>query len=183
MEALACGTVADCVTDDGWFAYGAGVALWLNRYMAVEVNYLRPSDAKTEGRGTGYRFDSTFEAHVFSFGAKAGAVAGPVRIYGRGGANYQRSTLSTNQTVDDRTVTIDGVETVREGGTQALGLRTAGWAWYAGGGAEIWMTRWLAAYGEVERAVLKGEDRDDGEALLDDTLMGVFFGIRVRIGG
>ena len=104
-----------------------------------------------------------------------------MRFYGKVGGNYQRSLYTSSQTVEDTPVTVDDVTTVYEGGSITSDYETDGWSWYFGGGAEAWFKARFAVYGEVGWLGLKGEDRHDGEGVLDDKLTVFLFGARVKL--
>ena len=139
----------------------------------------------SSGSGQGFRFDGSFKADIFTAAGKVGVPLGPVRLYGKVGGAYQRSTTNTTQIMEARTVTVDGVEETIPGGTAQYNLRTAGWGWIFGGGGEVWFSPAFAVYGEFGRLALKGSSREDenAEGLVDDRMYTVFFGIRLRVGG
>ncbi len=180
--AVACGSVQPCAGGDLKSAYAAGAAYWITRYIAAEAGYVKPATINVNGSGDTFRFNSAFEAHVFTVAGKAGVPIGPVRVYGQVGMNYHRALFTTTQTNDDVTVTIDDVEQTIKGGTQTFELRTGGWNWVFGGGAEAWVTRRLAIYAEAGRARLKGSTLDTGEGGIDDRATFVLVGARVHIG-
>jgi hypothetical protein len=134
------------------------------------------------GSGEGFRFTSAFDVEMATVAGTVGVPVGAVRMYGKIGTNYQRSTFSTTQSHDPQTIVVDGVEQTIQGTSQTLVLNTSGWGWYYGGGVETWITRSIGLYGEVSRATLKGEPDNGGEGLIDDALTSVFLGLRVRIG-
>jgi len=179
----ACGiNVPTCSSDGSGFGYGLGAAFWFRPFFAAEATWLRPAEMTAEGSGTGYRFTTSLDARVLSVSGVLGIPSGPVRIYGKGGANYHQAMLTTTQTIDDQTRTIDGVELVIPGATQVLERRTGGWGWQFGGGAEFWANRWVGVFGEFGWTKLKGSDLDNGEAVMDDRVMSLMLGARVRIG-
>lgn len=180
--AVACGTQASCSGGGYGGAYTGGVEFWPLRFVGVEATFLRPLQVTTSGSGTNHRFTSDLDAHAFTVSGKAGLPLGPVRIYGRFGTAYHGATITTSQTYDDRTVTVDGVEQTIPGGTQTSAVETKGWGLTYGGGLELWVSPWLAIYGDAGRTAFKG-DFQDAEGLIDDTLTSFLFGARVRIGG
>lgn len=179
---IACGNVSDCAVEGSGFAYTAGASLWLSRYVAAEVGYLRPRELTAEGRAEGYRFTSSLDAHVVAVDGKVGVPAGRVRIYGQGGTNYHRALFSTTQTIEERTRTAGDVTITIPGGTQTFELRTAGWGWQFAGGLELWLAPAVALYGQAGRVSLKGSSRDNTEGELSDVFSYGVAGVRVRIG-
>jgi hypothetical protein len=179
--AYACGTVEGCNGDGSGFGFEGGVEYWLLPWLGAEVSLLKPANMNAEGSGTNYRFDTTLETSVVTISGKVGIPAGPMRFYGKAGANYHRALHTTNQTIDDTTVTVDEVTTVFTGGTQTFDYRTGGWGWNFGGGAEAWFKTRFALYGEVDFIFLKGEDLDTGEGVLEDRVTMFMFGGRLRI--
>ena len=98
--------------------------------------------------------------------------------------NYHSATLTTQQTNDEvTTTTADGVTLIAKGGTQTFELKTKGWGWSFGGGAEIWLARRFGIYAEASRMRLKGSEVEDGEGVLEDYSNALIAGARFRIGG
>lgn len=180
---LACGNVADCNSDGSGLAYSAGAALWITRFLAVEAAFLKPPDATVTGTGDGLQFDSALDLKLFTLAGKVAVPLGPVRIYGKGGANYHRGNGTTTQTIDDTTVTVGGVVTTVKGGTQTFELKTDGWGWLYGGGIEAWVTGSFALYGEAGYTAAKGKSMSGGEGEIDERVTYAVAGVRVRIGG
>jgi hypothetical protein len=110
-----------------------------------------------------------------------GGAAGPVRLYGKAGVSFYRGTVTITQTIDDVTLTEDGVSEVVPGGTETSEVTSEGWGWTFGGG-EVWMNRYVGAYGELTFAWLNDDPAENSDAALDDRLMSIFFGLRVHIG-
>jgi hypothetical protein len=181
--AIACGNVTDCSGKGSRPGFTAGADYWLTRFLAAEATYVRPSNMTARGTESTYRFDSSVNAHVFTAAGKVGAPIGIVRIYGRVGADYHRATTASAETIDDRTITIDGVDQTIKGGTQSFELKTRGWGWLFGGGMEVWASRSVAIYGDINFASLKGHPKDDKERRMDDRLALFFLGLRFHIGG
>jgi hypothetical protein len=179
---FACGNVPDCSIDDSGIGFTASAAYWISKYLAAEFTYVKPGDMTAKGAGGTYRFESTLDAHVFNIAGKIGGPVGPMRLYGMGGTNYHRATFATSQTIDDAKAVIDGVEHTIPGGTQVLEFRTAGWGWTFGGGAEVWISRWLGIYADFSRMAIKGSDQDDGEWAIDDGMTTILIGARIHIG-
>jgi hypothetical protein len=186
--AVACGSVAGCTGDLTGVAFTGGAEFWFTRFLAAEATYLKPSDVTATGEGDLYRFHTIFGTHVFTFAGKLGVQAGPVRIYGKGGATYHRASSTTTQTIDDRTVTVgdptvgDTTEEIVKGGTQVFQLETSGWGWMFGGGLEGWVSPTLALYAEGGYDQIRGDDRTVGEGLIRDRAIYIVTGIRVHIG-
>ncbi len=181
--AQACGTVSPCSGDTAWGALTGGITFWIAPFLAAEVGYTKPAQLSVEGSSDRYRFNSDLDVHVMTIAGKVGAPIGAFRLYGHGGANYQRGTMGTTQTIDDLTITVDGAPQIVPGGTQTFELKTAGWGWQAGGGLEVWLSRSLGLYVEAGRMTLKGPEVDGGEGEMDDHLTTVFIGARFRLGG
>ncbi|MBP1634094.1 MAG: hypothetical protein H6Q10_668 [Acidobacteria bacterium] len=183
LEGLACGGVTDCTANTFRPGFSVGGAYWPSQYFGLEGGFLMPSDATVTGSGTNYKFDTNLDSQVITASAVVGIPVGRVRFYGRGGATHHRATLHTTQTMDTRTIKIDGEDVVVEGGTQAFELRTAGWGWLFGGGMEAWLSRRFAIFGEGNYAALKGGARDDGEGEMDERITTLTVGVRFRLGG
>ena len=179
--AYACGNVESCDGDSAWGALNAGVNYWLAPFLAAEVSYTKPAQLDFTGEGTGFTFTSFTDAYAVSVAAKAGLPVRALRFYGQIGATYHEATSATTQTAPPRTITVDGVEQTIEGGTQNFQLKTAGWGWAFGGGAEGWITQRFAIFGEVGRLSLRGDAEDAEEGEMDDALTTVTFGVRLRI--
>jgi hypothetical protein len=180
--AIACGTGASCSGGDSSHALAAGATYWIRPFLAAEASFLRPAKLTVTGSGSNFDFDTTLDVEVFNIVGKVGIPAGPMRFYGQFGGAYHRAVFSTRQTVDDATITVDGVDQTIPGGTQTFALETAGWGMTFGGGAEAWINRYLAAYGEINRTQIKGSPKDDGEGTMDDGLTTFMFGVRLRLG-
>jgi hypothetical protein len=180
--AFACGNVSSCNGSDSRITYALGGTLWLSRYIGAEGAYVQPADVKATGTGSNYRFNSKLEAHFFSASGKVGIPAGRARIYGQAGTNYHRGSMSTNQTNDDRQLTINGVATTVPGGTQNIKIRTGGWGWQFGGGLEIWMKKSVGIYGEFGRTRIKGDSVEGPEGDLSDYVTTILAGMRFKIG-
>jgi hypothetical protein len=181
--AEACGGLTPCGGDTAWGALTGGVTYWIAPFLAAEVGYVKPAQLKVEGSSDRYRFTSDLDAHIVTIAGKVGAPIGIFRIYGHAGANYQRGTMGTTQTIDDLTITVNGAPQTVPGGSQTFELKTAGWGWLAGGGLEVWLSRSLGLYAEAGRMTLKGPEADGGEGEMDDNLTTVFIGARFRLGG
>jgi hypothetical protein len=181
---VACGIDTSCANDQNQLSFRFGGEYWLRRYLAVSVSYLKPLAATAEGAGSDYRFSSTLNPNVLTFTGKIGAPFGRFRPYGEVGADYNWTTLSTTETINDKTLTlVDGSTTVVPGGTQSFELKTEGWNWTWGAGAEFWLTTKAAVFGEFSWVRATGKASGGGEGELDETLTSVFVGLRIRLGG
>ena len=180
---VACGvaTVA-CTGSDRRPALRVGGDYWFAPFLAVSASYLKPMNATADGSGSNDRFNTSLAPHVATLTGKVAIPVGRFRIYVEGGATYHRATFSTTETIDDQIITVDGVTQTITGGTQTFEWKTDGWGWVLGGGAEAWISRSLAIFGEAGRAKLKGSAVGGGEGALDETLTYVVGGIRLRIG-
>ena len=178
---IACGNVTPC-TDGGYSGgYSAGAAFWFTRYTAAEASYVKPGDAIASGSGATYRFNGSLETQLLNLSGLVGVPAGPVRFYGKAGANHAWATTTATQTIDDRTVTVNGVDQVIAGGTQTNISEARGWAWTFGGGIEAWVTSRLGIYGEFGRTAVKGTEVGGGEGVLDDRMTSYTVGARLRV--
>jgi hypothetical protein len=186
--AVACGSMANCTGDLTQVAYTGGAEFWFTKFLSAEATYLKPTDVTATGDGDYYRFNSILSTHIFTFAGKLGVQAGPVRIYGKGGATYHRALSTTTETIDDRTVTVgdptvgDTTEEIVKGGTQVFQLETSGWGWMFGGGLEGWVSPTLAFYMEGGYDKIRGGDRSNGEGQIRDRVIYAVMGIRVHIG-
>ncbi len=164
---VACGSATPCSGDDSGLAYTGAVTYWITRFLGVEGSYVKPSSMTAEG-GSTFTFDSTLEADLWTVAAVIGAPIGPVRLYGKAGANYHQATSTTAQTIN----------TV----TQTFAFNTQGWGWLFGGGLEGWVTPRVAIFGEAGLAKMNGDAEGGGEAFIDERLRLLVGGIRVHIG-
>jgi hypothetical protein len=177
----ACGDVTSCsVRGSGWSGT-AGVEYWVKPWLAGEGAYVKPSNAKASGSGDSYRFESVLKADVFSVAAKIGIPVARVRMYGKIGGDYHDASFETDQTLDDRTVTVDDVPQTIKGGRQTYRLQTQGWGWIFGGGLEVWITPRVAVNFEAGRDQLKGKGVDGADGSLDDHLNYIMLGVRVKV--
>jgi hypothetical protein len=178
---LVCGNVSNCSGDESGLGLTLGADYWFTPIVAATAGYLKAGDMSAAGIGSGYLFTNALEAEVLSVGGKAGFPTGPIRIYGKGGLNYQRSLFSTTEAIREVTITVDGQTEVIPGGVQTLTYGTSGWSWQFGAGLEVWFSDRVGTYAEFEWAKLKGTDRGDGEAAFDDSLLSLLFGVKVRL--
>jgi len=167
---IACGNAATCNGDKAGMIYSGGLTFWLTRYLGAEASYVKPSKAKASGNNTGSTssFDSSLDPQVVMVGGRFGIPAGPVRISGLGGWNWQHSVLKTHDTIN--------------GASQDTEFELEGWGWMWGAGMEIWVNERWAISVDGGFAALKGTPTGGGELRLDDRLRYVSGGVRVRIG-
>lgn len=180
---VSCGVVTDCTGKDVRIAGRVGGDYWFAPFLAVSISYVKPANATTVGSGVNYHFDSALTPQIVTIAGKVGIPVGRVRIYAEAGADYSWATLSTTQTLDDRTITVDAVAQTVTGGTQTFELKTAGWGWLVGGGLEVWLKRSLGIYGEFGRARLKGSPTGGGDGVLDESVTYLVVGARFRLAG
>ena len=180
--AVACGSASECSGTSSRLALSVGAGYWVIRYLGIEAAYVRPQNVTASGSGNGYAFNSSLDTNIFTLVGKGGYAYGPFRFYGQAGANYSRTLATTAETFTDYTYTIDNVTQTIAGGSQTLQMRTGGWGWLFGGGAEIWIKPRFAIYGEVWRAALKGSNLDAAEGSIDDRLTFIMGGVRVHLG-
>ena len=181
---VACGVGTEiCNASTYPLTFRVGGDYWLNRFIAVTGSYVKPYRLEVFGSGPGYRFANSFSPNIATIGGKVGLPAGRVRFFGEGGASYQRSNFKTVQVNDPITVTVNDEPTTFPGGAQVFNMQTSGWSWYAGGGAEIWVKRKFAVYGEMGRVGLKGTPISTGEGSIDDHVIYIVGGVRFRLGG
>jgi hypothetical protein len=181
-EATACGNVADCSTDGIRLTSAVAAAYWFIPFVGAEFGFVRPREWQANGAGAVHNFTSTLDAEMFTIAGLVGGPVGPVRLYGKAGTTFHRATFSTTQTIDELTADVDGVTRLIQGGTQTLAYRTSGWGWLFGGGFELWLSRWLAVYTEVDFAAMRGQDVDGGEAVGRERLTAVVGGLKVHVG-
>jgi hypothetical protein len=163
-----CGSAASCDSKGAGFGYTAGIAYWITPWLGAEAAYLKPPKITAKGGGDTYTFNSSLDLQVGTVAAKLAAPIGPLRLYGLVGGNYHESKSVTSETI--------------AGASQNFEMKTDGWNWLFGGGAELWVVPSFALYGELSVAPLKGEDQAGGPARLDDRLLFISFGGRVHLG-
>jgi len=165
---LSCGNAPTCHSDKAGLIFSGGLTFWLTRFLGAEASYFKPSEAKTDGSGSNFSFNSSLDTNLLMVAGRAGIPAGPVRISGLIGMNYQDSVLKTSNTID--------------GATQNTEVETKGWGLAWGAGMEIWVSTRIAISIDGGLASLKGEPTGGGEARLDDRLRYISGGVRVRLG-
>jgi hypothetical protein len=167
---VACGNVTPCSGDETKFAYSFGGIYWIKRFLGIEGTYMKPGNLEFKGGsgGSSFTFTSTLDADVWTLAGLVGGPIGPVRLYGKVGADYAQATSTTTEKISDA--------------TQTLAFRTKGFGWVFGGGTEWWMTSRVAVFGEVGMQQIRGDAEAGGEAKISDQLRSVMVGARVHIG-
>jgi len=178
---IACGDAPSCSKKGSGWGFMAGAEFWISPWLAGEGMYLRPAEATPSGSGDDFKFNSTLRANVFSVTGKVGIPAGRVRMYGKVGGDYHDATFETDQTVNDRTVTVDGVPQTIPGGRQTYAQQTRGWGWIFGGGLDIWVFPAVAINVEAGHGQLKGQAIDNALGSLSDSVNYVMVGLRVHV--
>ena len=178
---LQCGASIICGGDDSPALLNGGVSYWFLPYVGVAASYVKPHPITAWSAQDAFQFDSKMDPDVFTGALQGGVPVGPVRIVGTLGATYHRATLTINQTMVDATATVDGVTLPITGGSQTIQTQTAGWGWMWNGGAEWWVLRQLAIYGEYGQLTLKGSDRRGSEAAINERVDYFVFGAKWRV--
>ena len=180
----ACGNVNDCKPDGKNFGYTVGGVVWMTKWLGAEGGYLRAGQVRATSTTDPLHIDMRMKTDIVIIAAKVAAPAGPVRIYGTVGANYHQATQDTSETLLERpTKAADGSTVTLPGGTQSFHLETQGWSYVVGGGGEVWVSRPLALFGELNVINLKGKAKGGGQGQMQDRFTSLNFGIRIRIGG
>jgi len=169
----ACGTLSPCSGDQTTTGYTFGVGYWITPIFGGEAAYVKPGNATAGATTDTFRFDSEFDAQVLLLQGKVGIPLGPIRPYGQVGGTYHQAKFHTNQTMTQQP----------SPNTLSYELRTRGWSWTFGGGVEIWFSSIFGIYGEFNSSGVKGVAEDDAEGLVDERMMSVLVGARVRLGG
>jgi hypothetical protein len=177
----ACGSGANCLGDGSGFSHTFGAGYWLLPFLGADVTYLRAGKMIATGNGDGYYFDTMLDTDVVTIAGMVGVPSEKMRFYGKGGWVYHEATHTTTQTIEEKTITVGHETQTIPGGSQVLAFQTSGWGWMFGGGAEIWLTRWFAAYGEGGYLKLKGKQIGGGDATMDDRMTTVQFGARFHL--
>ena len=181
---IACGNVSNCTANGKGVGFTVGGTYWINRFIGVDGAYFRPKKMTATGSDTGYHFTNTLTTDVVTIMGKVGANSGIVRFYGQGGVDYHQATSETSETIDPKTITVDGVDTTVPGGTQTFELKTQGWRYVFGAGIEIWVKPSWAIYGEGNYARIRGDRTGGGpEGQIDDSFTYFVVGARLRVGG
>ncbi len=183
FSALMCGQVP-CEEDMAPPMLAASVTYWVRPFFGVEAGLYRPgaitASATVEGS---FSFESEQDGGMLALMAVGGLPIGPLRLLGGLGMNYQRSTLTTAQTLEEVTLETDEGPVFLPGGSQTMQVRTQGWGYVFKAGAEYWFNRRLAVYGEGGRLFLRGSDVGESETELDDKVAFGVVGVRLAVPG
>lgn len=178
---IACGDVTGCTSDRSPLTGTAGATYWFTPYTAVEGSFTKPWKLRASGKDANYRFDSELESGLISAVGVGGIPIRRARIFGKAGAVYQRSTMTTRQTVDDTVLYENGFPVLVPGASQTIQVQTSGWGWTVSTGAELWVGRAAGLFVEGGWIAVKGNDRAGGEARIDDRMKFLVGGVRVRL--
>ena len=175
-------TGASCDVKNTVWAGTAGLEYWLTPYFGAFGSYSKERPGTTTGEGGTYRFSSELDTDFATLGGEAQWPTGRVTIFGTVGATHHRATWTTVNTIDDTTVTVDGVSQTLSGGTETYIVKTQGWNLAFGGGANYWLTKRLAIRGGIDYSIFKGNDLGTSLAKIDDGMLSAKFGVTFRIG-
>ena len=180
---VGCGSIPQCTSSGYGIAYTFGVGYWPLPFLGAEAAYLKPATDVVTGSSNLFRFDTEVDARVLTFVAKGGAPVGMARILRTVRHRLRRGDIA-HEPGEPR-----GHRPDRRGRSGArgrhakLGAQDRGVELADGGGAEIWFTRAVSAFGEFSRAILKGDPVDEVEGAIDYRLISFLFGVKVRLGG
>ena len=177
----ACGNVTSCRGDDLTGAASAGATFWVKNWVGAQVTFVKPGKATANGSGDTFRFNTTLDTRLVTLAAAFGVRARAARIYGLVGTNHHQATAVTSETIPDATITVGDSTVTVPGGTQTFEHRTEGWNLLFGGGVEAWATGRLAIFVEMQRAKLKATDIGSTEGGIDDHVMLIVAGLRLRL--
>ena len=165
----ACGSgTLTCTGKNSLPSYTVGGVYWIKKFLGAEGSYLRPGQLNVSGGGDGYTFNYLLKTDIVTVAGLVGAPIGPVRLYARGGVDYQQATSTTTETI--------------AGATQTFELKTKGFGAVWGGGGEAWITKKVAVYGEFEYVQLKGAAQNGGAGKTADRVSVFIIGGRIKIG-
>ncbi len=179
---VSCGAESTCASDDTKISIRFGGEYWIRPWVAISGGYMKPWGATAKGSGTGYRYQTYLTPNVVTITGKVGLPFGRVRLYGESGAVYNWTTRTTSQTMDETTITVDGLPIVVPGGIQIFELKTDGWSWMWAGGGEFWLTPIVAIWGEFSWVKLVGQASGGGEGSLNESVTSTMGGIRLSLG-
>jgi hypothetical protein len=177
----ACGNATTCSHETFTGAGAAGAAYWIKSFIGAQITFAKPAQASAFGGGDTFRFDSTLSSRLVTIAATGGVPLGATRLYGLGGGNYHRATFITTETINDASVVVNNVTQTIKGGTETFEHSTEGWNWMFGGGLEGWITKSIGFYVEAQYDRLKATDVGATEGGIDDHLLLIVAGARVRL--
>ena len=181
--AVSCGVNNECTGKGTRMAGQVGFDYWITSNVALAAYYLRSANPATAGAGSGFGFTSSLASNIAVVTAKVGVPFGKTRLYVQGGITYTWATLTTNETIADRTVDVNGTPQTIAGGTQTFKQPTRGMSWTIGGGSEYWWRRSMAFYVEAGRVGLGGSAVGGGDGTLADAALYTVAGFRFRLVG
>jgi hypothetical protein len=173
---------ASCTIKNTVWAGSVGLEYWVSPYIGAFGSLSKERPATTSGDGGTYRFSSELDTDFATAGLEGRLPAGRVTIFGTVGATHHRATWTTVNTVDDSTVTVNGVAQTLSGGTETWIVKTQGWHLAFGGGADIWVTKRLGIRGGIDYAIFQGNDLGGSQAKIDDSMLSAKFGVVFKIG-
>jgi hypothetical protein len=178
---LQCGRLNVCVADRTPRPWTASLAYWFAPFVGVEAGFIKPEALTASATTPAFQFDTRQQLGVLTMTALGGIPIGRVKVTGEFGAAYHRATVTTRQTLEERTVVVDGVPFPLAGGTQTTQTRLGGWGWLWTVGAEWWPTSPLGLYGEYGRFTLRGLDLRGGEQAYDENVTFLVGGAKLRL--
>lgn len=168
LVSIECGNVS-CSNKRYDPTYGFGGQYWFKPWFGVQGSYFKPANYKVTGNGDGFTFNATENTRVYTAEGTVAAPFGRFKIIGHAGGDFQQTTVTTNNTIFASSETLsDGTVLPVAGGTQVITAKTRGFGWTFGGGAEFWVMKKVAIYGDVGVLRLKGSASDG--SILDDHL-------------
>ena len=177
----ACGDATTCSRETFTGAGAIGATYWIKSFLGAQITLAKPAQASAFGSGDTFRFTSTLDSRLVTIAAIGAVPVGAVRLYGLGGTNYHRATFTTTETIEDPALVVLNAPQRIPGGTETLVHRSEGWNWLIGGGLEAWVTKSAGFYAEMQHARLKAPDVGSIEGGIDDHLMLIVGGVRIRI--
>jgi hypothetical protein len=164
FEEQVCGTVT--CTYNVPIQYGGGVGWWFNDFFGVEGRYGYLGKVTATGNETDFQFSTTRESGFLAVAGRAGLHKGRFRPFGRAGMSFDRTTLTTKQTMGES--------------METLAMRARGWAPVFGGGLEFSLSPRFGLYVDAQRLGLKGKDEQGSGIEVDDTLLTAQAGLTIR---
>ena len=178
---VTCGDIIVCNIDKNAQSWTGGLAYWFLPYLGAEGTYVKFAKLTASAQTDAFNFDSTQDGGLFTFAALGAIPAGKVKIYGKYGGTYHRSTFTVNQTIQTEAILVDPGTVLVSGGSQTLQSRVGGFGWLFGAGMEVWLTKPVGAYGEFGRMYIRGSDLNGGETAIADQDLYGFVGLKLRL--